>query len=271
MLKIGEFSRIGQVSIKTLRYYDSVGLLKPRDVDPSTGYRYYSFDMLPKLNRILALKELGLSLEQIKQLLEDELSAEQLRGMLRLKQVEIQQQMAEEKEKLARVEARLKMIEQEDKMSDYDILLKHVDEISVASVRDTIPTYPEQGQLWEELESFLANHQIQPEGPCLTLYHSDEPNIDAEVCEPVSRALPDNPRVIQHSLPEVDTMATVIHHGPFISISEAYTAIIQWIETNGYQIVGPSREVYLKPATNASQTDPDTVTEIQFPVERRSA
>ena len=69
MIRIGEFSRIGQVSVKTLRYYDTVELLKPTEVDPSTGYRYYSFDMLPKLNRILALKELGLSLEQIKQLL----------------------------------------------------------------------------------------------------------------------------------------------------------------------------------------------------------
>ena len=94
MLKIGEFSRIGQVSVKTLRYYDTVGLLKPCHVDPTSGYRYYSFEMLPKLNRILALKELGLSLEQINQLLEDDLSAEQLRGMLRLKQVEIQEQMS---------------------------------------------------------------------------------------------------------------------------------------------------------------------------------
>jgi DNA-binding transcriptional MerR regulator len=108
MLRIGEFSRIGQVSVKTLRYYDTVGLLKPIVVDPATGYRYYAFEMLPKLNRILALKELGLSLEQIKQLLNDGLSAEQLRGMLKLKQVEIQQQMADEQEKLARVEARQK-------------------------------------------------------------------------------------------------------------------------------------------------------------------
>ncbi len=75
MLKIGEFSRIGQISIKTLRYYDTIGLLKPHQIDPITGYRYYSFDLLPRLNRILALKELGLSLEQINQLLTDDLTA----------------------------------------------------------------------------------------------------------------------------------------------------------------------------------------------------
>jgi DNA-binding transcriptional MerR regulator len=169
MLRIGDFSKIGQVSVKTLRYYDAVDLLNPIDVDPATGYRYYSFDMLPKLNRILALKELGLSLEQIKQLLEDDLSAEQLRGMLRLKQVEIHQQMADEKEK-------------------------------------------------------------------------------------------------QQLLPGVDTMATVVHKGPFLTIGEAYSAIIKWIEANGYGIHGPAREVYLRPAVGGSQTDPETVTEIQFPV-----
>ena len=268
MLRIGEFSRIGQVSVKTLRYYDTVDLLKPCQVDSATGYRYYSFDMLPKLNRILALKELGLSLDQIKQLLDDDLSAEQLRGMLRFKQVEIQQQLADEKEKLALVEARLKMIEQENIMPDYDVVIKTVDPISVVSVRDVIPDYPEQGHLWDELESFLNQNQIQPEGPCFTLYYSDPPDIDTQVCEPVSSPIMDDQRIKQLLLPGVEKMATVVHNGPFITIGEAYTAILKWIEANGYKINGPAREVYLQPADKASQTDPDTVTEIQFPVEK---
>ena len=158
ILKIGEFARIGQVSIKTLRYYDTKGLLEPRQIDPITGYRYYSFDLLPRLNRILALKELGLSLEQIDQLLNEDLTAEQLRGMLRLNKVEIQQQIVEEREKLARVEARLKMIEQDNEMHNYDIVVKKVEPILAATVRDIIPSYPEQGHLWEELETFLAHH-----------------------------------------------------------------------------------------------------------------
>lgn len=85
MLKIGEFSRLAFVPVKTLRYYDDIGLLKPVHVDQWTGYRYYSVEQLPRLNRILALKGLGLSLEQIGQLLDDDLPAEQIRGMLRLK------------------------------------------------------------------------------------------------------------------------------------------------------------------------------------------
>jgi effector-binding domain-containing protein len=268
MLRIGEFSRVGQVSVKTLRYYDSVDLLKPIEVDPATGYRYYSFDMLPKLNRILALKELGLSLDQIKQLLEEDLSPDQLRGMLKLKQVEIQRQMADEKEKLTRVEARLKMIEQENKMPDYDVVIKKVEPMSVAAVRDIIPAYPEQGQLWDQLESFLTQKNIKPEGPCLTLYYSDPPEIDAQVCEPVSSPFQEDQKVAQHMLPGVATMATVVHKGPFLTIGEAYTAMLKWIEANGYRITGPTREVYLKPADNGNQTDPETVTEIQFPVEK---
>jgi len=268
MLKIGDFARIGQVSVKTLRYYDMVGLLKPCEVDPSSGYRYYTFDMLPKLNRILALKELGLSLDQVKQLLEADLSAQELRGMLRLKQVEIQQQMAGEKEKLARVEARLQMIEKEKKMPDYEVVIKKIEPMRVAAVRDIIPAYPEQGHLWEELESFLTLHKITPEGPCFSIYYSDQPDVDTQVCEPVNSPIPHDKRVKQLLLPRIEDMASVVHNGPFLTIGEAYAAVIKWIETNGYRVNGPPREIYLRPAENGSQTDPDTVTEIQFPIEK---
>lgn len=112
MLRIGEFSRHSQVSVKTLRYYDKIGLLKPAWVDRFTGYRYYSADQLPRLNRILALKDLGLSLDQIGWLLDDEPSPAEIRWMLRMKRAEIRQQLADQQARLARVEARLAQIEQ---------------------------------------------------------------------------------------------------------------------------------------------------------------
>ena len=268
MLKIGDFSRIGQVSVKTLRYYDEIGLLKASQTDTYSGYRYYTFDQLPRLNRILALKEMGLSLSQIDKLLKVDLSTEQLRGMLRLKQVEIQQRIVDEQEKLARIEARLRMIEQENKMSEYEVVIKHVDPLKVASVRDVIPSYPEQGSLWDELESFLIRHNITPNGPCLTVYYTEEPDVDTEVCEPISDSIPPDPRINSHTLPAVESMATVIHHGPFITIGEAYASILKWIDANEYKIIGPPREIYLKTAQDGSQTDPQTITEIQFPVEK---
>ena len=78
MLKIGDFSKFSRVSIKTLRYYDEIGLLKPAEVDKFTGYRYYSVDQLSRLNRIMGLKDLGLSLEEINQLLAGNPSAEKV-------------------------------------------------------------------------------------------------------------------------------------------------------------------------------------------------
>jgi DNA-binding transcriptional MerR regulator len=174
MIRIGLFSKLSQVPVKTLRYYDEIGLLEPAEIDSFTDYRYYSVIQLPRLNRILALKDLGLSLNQIAQLLTEELPVEQLRGMLRLKQVEIQQRMGQEEEKLARVAARLRQIEQENKMSNYDVVIKKVEPQRIASVRDVIPSYPEQGHLWQELETVMVQSKIKSTGPCLTLYHTDE-------------------------------------------------------------------------------------------------
>ncbi|MCI0475422.1 MAG: GyrI-like domain-containing protein, partial [Anaerolineales bacterium] len=219
-------------------------------VDRFTGYRYYSADQLPRLNRILALKDLGLSLEQIARLLSDKLTAEQMRGMLRLKQVEAQERVREEQDRLARVEARLRQIEEEGKMPTYEVVIKKVPAQRVASVRGIIPTYPEQGELWNELEAYLGQQRIKPTGACFTLYHDaeyKERDVDAEVCEPVdASARGGNARVKFYDLPAVETMASTVHHGPFNTLTQAYNALMQWIQQNGYRICGPDREIYIK-------------------------
>jgi effector-binding domain-containing protein len=268
MLKIGDFSKISQVSVKTLRYYDEIGLLKPSNTDNYTSYRYYSYEQLPQVNRILALKDLGFSLTQISQILHAGLPMPELRGMLRLKLLEIEQRMQDDREIAKRIEARLKQLEQENTMPTYDIVLKKLEPIPVASVRGIIPTYPEQGGLWNKLENFLGLQHITPNGPCFTVYHSEEPEIDAEVCEPLDRIIDSQGDIRSYNLPGFETVASTIHHGPFITIGQAYEALIQWIEANGYQFAGPSREIYLNPAGNGSQTNPATVTEIQFPVRK---
>lgn len=274
MLKIGDFSRIGRVSVQTLRYYDDLGLLNPVSVDSSTGYRFYAFDQLPRLHRILALKDLGLTLEEIARLLKDEPSIEQLTGMLRLKETELKERVDEELHRLERVRARLRLIDKERNMPDYDVVLKKIDPQRIAGLRGQIPSYPEQWPLWEELEQFLVGRKITPSGPCLTLYHSDEPDIDAEVCEPVSLEFPSDGRVMCRPLPAVPQAACVVHNGSFAAIGEAYGFLTQWMESNGYECAGPVREVYLRPARQAGdqadQDDPQTVTEIQFPVRKKS-
>lgn len=271
MFKIGEFSKLSQVPVKTLRYYNEIGLLKPAEVDRFTSYRYYSADHLPRLNRILALKDLGLSLEQIARLLNNGLSPAQLRGMLRLKQAELQQRVQEEQARLARVEARLRQIEQEGKMPTYEVVLKKVLAMTVASVRDIIPTYSSQDGLWQELGAYLARHKSTPLSPCFTMYHDTEykeVDVDTEVCEHVQGPLLDEGRVKVHQLPAV-TVASVIHQGPYDGLGAAYDALAAWVEANGYRIVGPNREIYLQNVADHGITDPaNLVTEVQFPVEK---
>src|SRR6266487_4531234 len=161
MLSIGDFSKLSRVSVKTLRFYDEIGLFKALEVDRFTGYRHYSASQLPRLNRILALKDLGFSLEQIAHVLHDEPSLEQLRGMLRLRQAEIQQKMAQEQEQLARVEARLRQIEMEHTMSDYDVIVKNVEPQLVASVRGILSSYQDIGRLFGELYGLIEQVQCR--------------------------------------------------------------------------------------------------------------
>src|SRR5262245_37044805 len=110
MFRIGEFSKIAQVPGSLLRYYDQIGLLKPAHIDQWTGYRYYSAKQLPRLHRILALKELGLTLEQITRLVEEEVSAAEIRGMLILKKAQVEHTVQEEMTRLRSLEARLQLI-----------------------------------------------------------------------------------------------------------------------------------------------------------------
>jgi len=270
MFKIGEFSKLSQVTVKTLRYYDEIGLLKPAKVDRFTGYRYYSANQLPRLNRILALKDLGLSLAQIAQLLDGDLPPAQIRGMLRLKQAELQQRVQEEQARLARVEWRLRQIEQEGTMSTQEVVLKKIPAMMVASVRDVIPTYGDISQLFGEVFAHLGQHKVSPVGPPLGIYHDEEfreRDADVEVAVPVAGTVPEGGRVKVRQLPAVAEMACIVHQGSYKTIGEAYNRLMTWIEANGYRMAGPLREVYVRGPESGG--DPSTyVTEIQLPVEK---
>jgi DNA-binding transcriptional MerR regulator len=201
VLKIGEFARVGQVSIATLRHYDQYGLLKPNALDPDTSYRYYSLDQLARLNRILALKELDFPLEQIARLLEEDLSLEQLRGMFTLKQAQTQHLIDTERARLTRLAARIRQIEQEGKMPAYEVLLKQVDALLVASIRDRIPNITEREHLYEILSAYLDQQGVQSSQPDMLLLHSrhefhdEEMSIDVEVAMPLPTALPGNEQI----------------------------------------------------------------------------
>jgi DNA-binding transcriptional MerR regulator len=134
MFTIGSFAQLAGVSVRTLRHYERVGLLVPASVDAATGYRRYSADQLPRLHRIVALKELGLSLRQIRPLLATTPSVEQLSELLACQREELAERVAADQARLARVERRLRYIEMEDAVP-IDIVIKHIPAMRVAEVR----------------------------------------------------------------------------------------------------------------------------------------
>jgi DNA-binding transcriptional MerR regulator/GNAT superfamily N-acetyltransferase len=139
MIRIGDFSRMSQTPVSTLRYYDEVGLLKPVEVDHFTGYRYYMFDQLARLHRILALKDLGFSLEEIARLLADDLPSRQVYEMVQRKRAELHEQVQDHHEQLERLDAWLKQIVKENKMSMYAIRKARIETDLPDIVRITNP------------------------------------------------------------------------------------------------------------------------------------
>lgn len=280
MFKIGEFSKLVQVAVPTLRYYDQLGLLKPLEVDRFTGYRYYSASQLPRLNRILALRGLGFSLEQIGSMLDEDLTTDAMRGMLRLRHAQISQQLADAQSQLLEVETRLQQIEREQKMPSYDVLLKQVDPVLVASVRAILPSHGDSGSLFGEVYEAIrpyVNEALHPNpelgGQTIVLWYDNEfkeTDVDGAAAFMLRCPIPESGRVRVHELPAA-LMASTVHQGTFETIGEAHTAVYQWIEANGYRIVGADRELNLFHTPPIRRDDPTYVTEIQYPVEKIDA
>jgi DNA-binding transcriptional MerR regulator len=272
-LKIGEFARVGQVSIATLRYYDQCGLLKPNALDTDTGYRYYSLDQLARLNRILALKDLGFPLEQVARLLEEDLSLDQLRVMFTLKQAQAQHMIDIGQARLTRIAARLRQIEQEGIMPAYEVLLKQVDPLLVASVRSIIPMGDDLGQHYATIVAYLDQQHVHHSHAAMLLLHSryewydDRMAIDVETAVPLPTALLGNEQISTRTLPG-GLMASTVHIGDDLSIGQSYAALYRWVKDNGYQINDQPRLVRLQ---HSEHMNPGQyVTEVQLPVKRQA-
>lgn len=261
MLQIGDFSKLTQVSVKTLRYYDSIGLLKPVHVDQFTNFRYYAVEQLPRLNRIIALKEIGFSLEQIGHLIDNDLNAEQIKGMLKLRQAEAEQSIQEEMARLARIQARLEQIEREGQPSSYDVIVKPVEATPIVSVRRVVTNYAGVGQLFGEL--MQAKKQVS--GPGIAIYHDvdyKETDPDVEVGMEARKPVPG----LDFREMDPATMASTIHTGSYETLSSGYLALMDWIESNAYQIAGPNRNIYLE-SFQKDRPPEQFITEIQIPIE----
>lgn len=284
MFRIREFSRFTRVSVKMLRHYDARGLLKPARVDPATNYRYYSSDQLVRLNQIIALKDLGFSLDEIAKLLDAHLSLDELRGMLRLRRAEIQQQLAQDNAMLAQTEGRLHYIEQQGHAPQYEVVVRALPPLCVASIREIVSeTDDVVADLFREVELYAAQFQARRDASPLMLYHDDEyreVGADVEIAVPVLPNIPSNDRVQVYELPAVEQAACVVYTGSYDRLTEVLAALLVWIEHNQFRVAGPLREVYLRfnadsvselnlPKAFLANQSQALVTEVQLPIQKR--
>jgi DNA-binding transcriptional MerR regulator len=274
MFRIGEFSRIARVSGRLLRYYDSIGLLSPGRVDPATSYRYYTADQLGTLNRILALKELGLSLEEVARLIKGAVSPAEIRGMLTLKKVELERSLSEDALRLRNIESRLVQIEAQGGLQDYDVILKSAEAQPYLALRCTFPSFETAVAMVRDIAQQVGRRLPESvKGDLTVVAHSDfdEENLDLEIGYVVKHDAVKPPRVPDldltlRELPAVESLATLVRRGPRYESHLGYGALGLWMSTNRYQITGPSREVLLELPAFQRPGQEDMVMEIQFPV-----
>lgn len=269
MFTIGDFARHGRVSVRMLRHYDAIGLLEPVHVDPFTGYRSYEAAQLTRLNRIVALKDLGFTLEQVRSMLAEKVGVDELRGMLRLRRAELQTQITSDTARLAQVEARLQAIEREGAMPTYEVQLKRVPAVRVAEMSAVAASFepasigPVIGPLYDELCRRLDRAGITPTGPAVA-YYEDDPGgegVLVHACFPADTA---PAGVTVTDLPGIDQAATIVHHGDMDDVMTTLQTLSSWMDANGYRSAGLNRELYV----DTSGARDTWVTELQEPVVR---
>ena len=267
MISIGDFARLGQVSVRMLHHYDRIGLLTPAGVDPHSGYRRYAAAQLARLNRIVALKELGFTVEQVRSALDSHLDSGELRGMLRLRRVELAQEEALTRTRLAGVEHRLQLIEKEKIVNTTEYVVKPLPAVRLAAHRGRVQSQP-------EIAGFV--------GPTFAALAEAVSEVGGSLDEPVAtyEGSEDGMHVVvgyRHSGPPVDGAETVdlpehsdavcaVHLGSMDGIGGAWQDVVRWIESQGYAPSGPGRERYLRADPELDQSE--WVTELQQPVVR---
>ncbi|WTW98643.1 MerR family transcriptional regulator [Streptomycetaceae bacterium NBC_01309] len=270
MFSIGDFARHGRVSVRMLRHYDAIGLLRPAHVDARTGYRFYAAGQLARLNRVIALKDLGFNLQQVGAILDERVDVPELRGMLRLRRAELTASMAVEAARLAQVEARLRSIESEGRMPAQDVVVKPLPATRVAELSAVAEGYepehvgpviqPLYAELCRRLEAAgvgfgpgLAYYEAAPDGGEAVVVHAGMV-VGHEVAATAEFAVVD--------LPAVEDAATIVHHGSMDAVTSTGQVLAHWLDANNRRAVGYTRELYLECPDDLDKW----VTELQQPL-----
>ncbi len=271
MFTIGDFAKHGRVSVRMLRHYDAIGLLRPIRVDPTSGYRFYEAGQLTRLNRVIALKDLGFTLHQVQSILDEEVSAAELRGMLRLRQTELAAAITADAERLARVEVRLRTIESEGRMPSDDVVVKRIPPVRLAELTGLAASYgsgdigPVIQPLYRELCRLLDEAGITPSGPAIA-YYEDTPDEDGQVIVHAGLTVTTEPGGAPGlsivDLPGIPRAATIVHRGSMDGVMPTAQTLARWIDAGGHRSTGYAREFYLECPDDPAKW----VTELQEPI-----
>jgi DNA-binding transcriptional MerR regulator len=267
MLKIGDFSKLSRVSIRMLRHYDDIGLLKPAETDEFTGYRYYREEQLFIIGRITSLKDMGFSLADIIKILDCYDDKEKMEAFLSERQKELKKLSEETDYKLMLLETARKRLRKEQKMS-FDVTVRTIPERYAATVQMVVPHYEDEGMLWSTMMGECGN--LIPSEPCLSAaeFLDDEfkeENVEIVAWMTVAGSYADTEHVKFKTLPAVKVASCVIK-GSYEQMGEAYATVVSWIKENGYKMKGHMFNIYH--VSPAQTKNPDEyITEACFPVE----
>jgi len=256
-----------------LRHYDETGLLTPDRVDPASGYRFFGVHQLGRLHRIVALRDIGFGLDQIAQILADDVSVEELRGMLRLRRAQIERSVGEEQERLRRVAAHLRALEWSNTMQLQDTVIKQTQPIRVAQATASALTHADIGaafgRLMPQVVSHLETVGAKP-GISVAVYEDDGGTApEGEIVlhagfDITDQDVPDGEVVRVVTLPVIE-VAAAVYRGGDDGIMGAWEALVRWIDDSGYRLVGDCRELYHE----WDDDDPSrNVMELQQPIAR---
>ena len=271
MLKIGDFSKLSRVSIRMLRHYDDIGLLKPAEIDSFTGYRYYREDQLFTIGRITSLRDMGFGLTDIVKMLDFYNDPDRMEEVLSGKQAELSEVSRQTEYRLMLLETARKRLRKEHIMN-FDVTVKTIPERYAATVQMIVPTYMDEGMLWSTMmtETAAAGEPLVPSDGCLVGAQFLDPeykeqNVEILAWMTVKGTYKDTDHVKFKRLPAVK-VASCIVKGSYDQMGEATATVVSWIDANGYKPNGPMFNIYhVSPAQ--TQNPDEYVTELCFPVE----
>ena len=266
MFRIGEFSKMSKTTIKALRYYDEIGLLKPEETDKFTSHRFYSTQQLFRLHRIQELRQVGLSINEICLIL----SGHDCKPILQKRKVELVSELEHGQNQLSRIE----FILHGENAMNYSATIKEIPECIVYSKKFTLPHYNDCLKIIPEIgktvEAKYPDLKCPLPGYCFLVYLDGEyreENVNVELCEAVEKFCPDFDDIKFKTI-EAATVVSVMHKGAYSKFPQAYSYVFKWIEENGYVAADNPRESYIDGIWNKESED-EWLTDIQVPIIRK--